>query len=125
MNPNIYKSFSIKVIFLGDNGVGKSAIIASIINGKTTLPENSSIFLKSFDKKDGGGEKVFINFQDAIKIENYNNLIHHKSTSGAIFVFDITNRSSFEKVNEIMKKIKENSYPSKINCLVGNKKDLD
>ena len=87
--------------------MGKSAIIASIINGTTILPENCTIFIKTFNKNDGSGEKVSIKFWDTIKGENYNNIspIYYKSSSGAIIVFDIINRSSFEKLDEIVKKV--------------------
>ena len=127
MNENIGGNNEAKVIFLGDNGVGKSAILASIINGTTSLPENCTIFSGTFDKNDGSGEKVSITFWDTIKQENYKNHtpIYYKSALGAIVVFDITNRSSFEKLNEIIEKVKEEADPSIITFLVGNKKDLE
>ena len=51
--------------------------------------------------------KKYLKFWDTIKGENYNNIspIHYKSSSGAIIVFDIINRSSFEKLDEIVKKV--------------------
>ena len=84
-------------------------------------------FFGVFDKNDGSGEKVSITFWDTIKQENYKNHtpIYYKSALGAIVVFDITNRSSFEKLNEIIEKVKEEADPSIITFLVGNKKDLE
>ena len=118
--------YTTKVIFLGDNGVGKTLILTSILNQKKSLPKNATIFSKIFDKNDGSGEKLKIDFWDTIKQENLNNIIpiYYKNAQVAIIVFDITNRISFEKLDEIMRKVKDLSNPSIIVFLVGNKKDL-
>lgn len=115
-----------KVIFLGDNNVGKSSILASILNWKTSLPKKT-IISRIFNKNDGSGEKVKINFYDTIKDENYDNInpIYYRYAQIAIIVFDVTKRSSFEILSEIMKKIKENAHSSIILILVGNKIDLE
>ena len=115
---------STKIIFLGDHGVGKSTILANIIYGKTVLSNNIKVFFKLFNKNNG--EKLTINFWDTTSQENYNNLIpiYYKNDQAAIIVFDIANRSSFEKLDDIMIKLKEFAHPSIIIFLVGNKKDL-
>ena len=124
MNANVDDSYTLKIIFVGDRGVGKSAIIASIINGTTTLPEHMTIFMKDFFKNDG--THVFIQFWDSIIQEQNNNQnIFFIRSSAAVVVFDITNRNSFAKLDEIINKIRENADPSITLIIVGNKIDLN
>ena len=127
MDEYVEGGYSTKIFLLGDNGVGKSTILANIIYGKTKLPKNEIIYSKIFEKNDGTGEKLQINFWDTINKENFNSIMpmYYKNAQAAIIVFDISNRSSFEKLDEIMNKVKEFAHKSIIIFLVGNKKDLE
>ena len=119
--------YTTKIIFLGENDVGKSTILANIIYNKTVLPKGMYAFYKTFNKNDGSGELLKINFWDTAHQENYNNIVpmFYKNAQAAILVFDLGNRSSFEKLNEIMQKVREFAHPSIIIFLVGNKTDLE
>ena len=127
MEEYVEGAYSTKIILLGDNGVGKSTILANIIYKKTVLPNTSHILFKTFNKNDGSGEQLTINFWDTANQENFKNIVpmYYKNAQAAILVFDLGNRSSFEKLNEIMQKVKEFSHPSIFIFLVGNKKDLE
>lgn len=49
---------------------------------------------------------------------------YYKNADGAVLVYDISNKKSFEKLNFWLKEIKENSPEDIKIILLGNKKDL-
>ena len=49
---------------------------------------------------------------------------YYKNADGAVLVYDIANKKSFEKLNFWLKEIKENSPEDIKIILLGNKKDL-
>ena len=49
---------------------------------------------------------------------------YYKNADGAVLVYDISNRKSFEKLSFWIKEIKENSPEDIKIILLGNKKDL-
>ena len=108
-NPLIYK-----VVFIGESGVGKTCII-NRYNFNEFFPQHNKNMCAQFYKKE-----VFIkdynrsiNFDifDTAGITNYRNLakIFYKDASTIILVFDITNKKSFEEIeNYWIKNIREN-----------------
>jgi GTPase SAR1 family protein len=55
----------------------------------------------------------------------YYNFRHFKNASGAIIVFDITNKETFLSVKNWIYEVKNNSENKVIIYLLGNKLDLD
>ena len=55
----------------------------------------------------------------------YCNFRHFKNASGAIIVFDITNKETFLSVKNWIYEVKNNSENKVIIYLLGNKLDLD
>ena len=49
---------------------------------------------------------------------------YYRNAVGALLVYDITQRSSFESVEKWIKAIKEHADPNIVMILVGNKSDL-
>ena len=49
---------------------------------------------------------------------------YYRNAVGALLVYDITSRSSFENVKKWMKEVKEHADPSVVMILIGNKCDL-
>lgn len=114
---------SIKVVFLGDSGVGKSSIVERFINDKF-LDYNEATFGASYLTK--CLDNIKFNIWDTAGQERYRSFapMYYRGTSAAIIVYDVTNDTSFESakswINEIKEKCKENC----IIVLVGNKCDL-
>jgi Ras-related protein Rab-11A len=50
--------------------------------------------------------------------------LYFKAAVGAMLVYDITSRDSFENVSKWMAQIKEKADPSIVMILIGNKSDL-
>ena len=113
------------IILLGDFYVGKLSIILSYIEDKLTLNNvNYSIELRS--------KVLYINNKRIILHifcpngrEIYRGIIvkYLKGKNGIILIYDVTNRESFEHLNEWIKLIKDKSPGDIPMILVGNKKD--
>ena len=116
----------IKVVILGESGVGKSNIINRYNGGEfnpNSLPNNSSFFMS---KNLIFGEKIYrINLWDTAGQEKYHSLtkIFLKETKIVFLVYAINDKLSFEKLDFWYKILKE-SCDDAILAIIGNKKDL-
>ena len=122
------KGKEIKVILLGDTGVGKTSIINRYINNKFD-PDNDSTLSSSFSTKEVIKNDVLyrLNLWDTIGQEKYNAItnILIKGSNIVILVYSVDSLSSFENIdfwyNNIKDILQEDKY---ILAIVGNKSDL-
>ena len=116
----------IKVVVLGESGVGKSNIINRYNGGQFdpySVPNNSSFFMSKNLKF---GEKIYrINLWDTAGQEKYHSLtkIFLKEAKIAFLVYAINDKTSYEKIDFWYKLVKE-SCGNILISLIGNKKDL-
>ena len=120
----------IKVVLIGDSGVGKSSIISQYINHKfdpsCEASTNSEFSTKIVDYPEHNISLKF-NIWDTMGQEKYRSLtkIFYKNADVVILVYDVTCEESFDSIknywyNEVIK----NADLSPIIALVGNKADL-
>ena len=122
------KGKEIKVILLGDTGVGKTSIINRYINNKFD-PDNDNTLSSSFSTKEVIKNDVLyrLNLWDTIGQEKYNAItnILIKGSNIVILVYSVDSLSSFENIdfwyNNIKDILQEDKY---ILAIVGNKSDL-
>lgn len=123
--------FTIKVCFLGTSGVGKTSICnkyqgKDTVNLLSTQPQPSS-----GDKKyvhNDKGETVKIILVDTAGQEKYKSLIptYTRSADVILLVYDITDRSSFDDLDEFYRSTIDGILKDNIKFyLVGNKSDLE
>ena len=117
----------IKVILVGDSGTGKTNLItvaAGFEFNSNTLTTTSCSYVQKIIKKEGNEYKI--NLWDTIGQEKYRSLtkIFLKDSKIVIFVYDITNRESFESLVFWKKIIDEVLGTTPIFGVVGNKNDL-
>ena len=116
----------IKVIVVGESGVGKSNIIMRYNGGQFdshSLPNNSSCFIVKYYKF---GKKIYrINVWDTAGQEKYHSLtkIFIKDSHIALLVYGINDYNSFEKLDFWHNTVKE-VCKNIIICVIGNKIDL-
>ena len=122
------KGKEIKVILLGDTGVGKTSIINRYINNKFD-PDNDNTLSSSFSTKEIIKNDVLyrLNLWDTIGQEKYNAItnILIKGSNIVILVYSVDSFSSFENIdfwyNSVKDILQEDKY---ILAIVGNKSDL-
>ena len=118
---------SIKVILIGMSGTGKTNIIKALMDNPFQ-EESQSTLSSSFVAKNITIEKKTyqIELWDTAGQEKYRSLtkIFIVFSKIVIFVYDITQRKSFEDLDFWVETVKESLGDSPIYALFGNKKDL-
>ena len=104
---------SVKVVLVGESGVGKTSIINRLINNEFSLERAITIGGNYTSKKINlpkYNKKIDLEIWDTAGQENYRSFtkIFYKNAKIAIFVYDITNANSFKEIkNYWSKQIKE------------------
>ena len=119
---------SVKIVLLGDSGVGKTSIITRYINGK--LPEVSKPTVgAAFVQKQEiiNNRSIELRIWDTAGQEVYRGLapMYYRSAQIAIVVFDVTNRASYESVEFWVKELQKNANQIPCITICGNKIDVD
>ena len=117
-----------KIIIIGDLASGKTNILAKYLTN--TFEPNSTptigveMKVKDFKIKE---DLVKAQFWDTAGQEKYDSLTtsYYKGAKGALIVYDITQKSSFDKIESLLKKLRDNSNKNVSVILVGNKCDLE
>jgi small GTP-binding protein len=129
MNQNHNKNkLDIKIITLGDSHVGKTSLIIKYIENKfsTTFVTTMGFDIKNkqITLKDGTEAKLMI--FDTAGQERFKSLAENyiKKANGILLVYDISEKQSFQNIENWMESIRENSNESPI-ILIGNKSDLN
>ncbi len=117
----------VKLLMLGDSGVGKSCLAMRFSDGKFPL---DIIGTAGIDCKEriftAAGKNVKVQIWDTAGQERYSTLTesYYKKAFGIILVYDTTDSASFSNVNSWIKSIKEKGDAEVEIVLVGNKTDL-
>lgn len=117
----------IKMILLGDSGVGKTSIIGRYVNDSFSNDEESSSSMTYVKKKvDIDAQKINLSIWDTVGQEKYRSLtkLFFKDTKIVILVYAINNKSSFEGLDYWLKLYKESIGDEAILGVAGNKSDL-
>ena len=118
---------SIKLILLGNSGVGKTCLIKSILGVSPTKSEESTLsayyMQKSYKIED---KEYLIDLWDTAGQEAYLGVtkLFFKGSQIIIFVYDITVKNSFNSLTEWIKNVKEIVNNDYVCGIIGNKSDL-
>ena len=122
--------FLYKIVIIGEAGVGKTHLLSKYIKG--TLPKNPTSTIgvefatRTVPLPSGGTVKAQI--WDTAGQERYRAITcaHYRRSIGALLVYDITNRMSFDSIEDKWRKeLLENGDENIVLLLVGNKSDLE
>ena len=119
---------AIKIGLLGDSMVGKSTIVTKFINLDYTENLLATIGSDKYDTKFKleNGKTIKLIIWDTAGQERFRSMALQalKAVHGIILVFDLTNKESFDNINNWLETIKESlNNPNLI--LFGNKADED
>ena len=120
--------YLLKYIIIGDPAVGKSNILLKYAHNKFTNEYQSTIGVEFGAKNLTIDGKVFrIQIWDTAGQENFRSITraYYKNSVCAIVAYDITNRTSFENVQEWIDEVKSQTPKEILLVLVGNKIDLE
>ena len=117
-----------KIVIIGDSGVGKTSLLSCYLynmfdeNQESTL--NATFATKKVKKENG--DEIVLQLWDTAGQEAYKSIgqLFYKKAVGAIIVYDITNKKSFEEIHKFWyNQIKKNTEPGIKIAIVGNKFD--
>ena len=119
--------YFMKIVLVGDSGVGKTNLVKRFIDGN--IPENlTNTIAVDFFSKDLmiKNHSVKVQFWDTAGQEKYRAIAnaYYKNAQGAIIVYEITNRESFENVSKWLQELNEFGEKGITILLIGNKIDL-
>ena len=119
---------AIKIIILGSSSVGKTCILQKAFENEFNQNSLSTIgidFKTKFFKFDD--TKVKVNYIDTAGQEKFRaiSVNYLKGTDGAVLVFDITKKETYELIGTWLDDIRENNKMSIGKMLIGNKADLE
>lgn len=119
---------AVKLVLLGDSGVGKTSIVTQYVSG--TAPDNVNPTIgAAFVTKDVNidGQQLELLIWDTAGQEVYRGLapMYYRSALIAIIVFDVTKAESFDSVSYWIKELKTNVEENIVILVCGNKIDLE
>eukprot|EP01067_Filipodium_phascolosomae_P007475 Filipodium_phascolosomae@DN59_c0_g1_i1.p1 len=116
-----------KIVLIGDTGVGKSNLLSRFTRDEFNLESKSTIGVE-FATKSMPIENKVIKAQiwDTAGQERYRAITsaYYRGALGALLVYDISKRSSFDNVIHWLKELQDNADPNIVIMMVGNKTDL-
>jgi small GTP-binding protein len=125
---DLKQKHSFKITIIGDIGTGKTSILNRYVKDSFSNVVIPTIIDEYYTKTLKTKENVTIKAQiwDTSGEEKYDSISNHHfiNSKGLILVYDITNKNSFDKLNNLMTKIKNKCDKDCIVMIVGNKLDI-
>jgi Ras-related protein Rab-2A len=121
-------TYLFKFIIIGDSSVGKSSLLLKFIEKRFKTDHDITIGVEFGVKTIELKDKSLIKLQiwDTAGQEHFKSIIrvYYRGAIGALLVYDISNRDTFDHVISWIKEVKNYSNPNILFILVGNKIDL-
>ncbi|KAM0188045.1 hypothetical protein ACHAPA_009737 [Fusarium lateritium] len=118
-----------KVLVLGDSEGGKSNLVSQFAEGVFDANSQPTMGIKpTYKFTQCNSKTVKAAIWDIAGLERYRwNIMkssrYHES-AGALVVYDVTSRASFENAARWLKEVRDHAEPDTVAMLVGNKTDL-
>ena len=123
---NEMEDYSIKVVIVGDSGVGKSNILSRFVYNEFSNDCRATVGVELSTKSYKINNKIVkIHLWDTAGQERYKSITgaYYKGAKGAMIVYDVTNKESFEHVDKWLKEIRELGGKNISVVICGNKTD--
>lgn len=126
-NNQVKETYKVKLVVLGDSGVGKTNLIKRFINDEFSFESKATIGVEFINKNYRINKEIFkIEIWDTAGQERYKSITaaYYKGAKGALIVYDVTSKSSFNNLDKWIKEIKERGDNNVKLMIAGNKVDL-
>ncbi|XP_043702957.1 ras-related protein RABF1-like [Telopea speciosissima] len=125
---NDSKNLRVKLVLLGDSGVGKSCIVLRFVRGQFDPTSKVTVGASFLSQTIALQDSTTVKFEiwDTAGQERYAALapLYYRGAAVAVVVYDITSLESFNKAQYWIKELQKHGSPDIIMALVGNKADL-
>lgn len=126
---SLFLQFIFKIVLLGDSGVGKSNLVFRFTKNEFNKDSKSTIGVEFATKTVQIEDNKLVKAQiwDTAGQERYRSIAssYYRGAVGALLVYDVTDRNSFNHVPMWLKEVEENAEKDCLIMLVGNKTDLN
>jgi small GTP-binding protein len=119
---------SLKIVVIGESGVGKSCFLLRFVKDTFEEQHPSTLGIEFLSKVvQTENQRVQLQLWDTAGQELFRSVTrgYYRGSSGALVIFDLTNRESFEKIDRWIQDVRSLARPDVILVLLGNKSDLD
>ncbi|XP_073148458.1 ras-related protein RABA6a-like [Henckelia pumila] len=116
-----------KAVLIGDSAVGKSNLLYRFAKDEFYLDSKPTIGVEFAYRSIKVGDKIVkAQIWDTAGQERFRAITssYYRGALGALLVYDITRKSTFESLKKWLKELREFGGPEMVVVLVGNKSDL-
>jgi small GTP-binding protein len=129
MNTEIKSDYSLKLLTIGESGVGKTCLLLRYTDNKFVKTHSITIGVDYKCKTIKiNGKTVTLKIWDTAGQERFRNMTqqYYKNADGILLVFDLTDRGTFEKLRDWMTQIQNFvNRDSLAIVLIGNKCEME
>eukprot|EP00928_Gymnodinium_smaydae_P056173 TRINITY_DN395_c0_g2_i1.p1 TRINITY_DN395_c0_g2~~TRINITY_DN395_c0_g2_i1.p1 ORF type:complete len:267 (-),score=34.48 TRINITY_DN395_c0_g2_i1:278-1078(-) len=119
-------AYLFKFVLLGDMAVGKTCLLLQFTDGRYRPSHQITVGVEFGSKTVTFAGKIFkLQCWDTAGADRFRSFVrtYYPGSHGALLVYDVTRRSSFAKVAELLQAVRERADPDLVVTLVGNKCD--
>jgi small GTP-binding protein len=119
--------YSLKVVVVGDSGVGKTCFLIRFVRDLFEEETNSTLGVEFLTKIVQTDEhKIQLQLWGTAGQEIFRSVTrgYYRGAAGALIVFDLTSRDSFASVGKWLQDIRDVARSDVVAVLIGNKSDL-
>jgi len=127
VDSNETEDYSLKIVVVGDSGVGKSNILTRFVQNEFCQESKATVGVELSMKTYRIENKIVkVHLWDTAGQERYKSITaaYYKGAKGAMIVYDMTRRDTFNSVGKWYEEVREYGEKNMSVMLVGNKSDL-
>lgn len=121
------EDYSIKIVVVGDSGVGKSNILTRFVQNEFNQESKATVGVELSMKTYLIENKIVkVHLWDTAGQERYKSITaaYYKGAKGAMIVYDLTRKDSFKSIDKWYQEVIDYGEKNISTMIIGNKSDL-